>query len=298
MLFSISSSYFLFKQNKKYYLITSICLLYTHFYGVFYYLYNFLFSCFCFKKKRKDFIILNIILGLLFFPCVLLKLNSITSDFNSWLKPPQITDIIQTINLFSGHILIFFVFAVLLIFIYKKSSKRKKIFIVYNFGAIFSILVFAFIFSYLIKPLFMYRYFYVVYPCYLALCVILAKDIKYSLIVFILFISFGRLNHQNLYCNHNIYLSFVKNNLDKSKTNYVFMTDTVKGYREFLLDNIEPVYVRINTGINTINPLDFKIKKPSTCYILNLYLDDKVYSEAKNIELYKTSLGVFTKVEY
>jgi hypothetical protein len=298
MLFSVLTSLFLFKQNKKWYLIASICLLYTHFYGAFYYLYNFLFSVFYFKKRRKDYVAVNIIAGLSFLPCILFKLNSITSDFNSWIKPPQITDIINAINMFSGHIIIFLIFVIYTIFVFKNSSKRKKLFISYNFGAIAAVFIFAIIFSYLVKPVFLYRYFYIVYPSYLVLCAVLAKDIKLNILIFLLFVSFGRLNQQNLYCNHNLYLDFVKNNLDKSKTNYVFMTDTVKGYKEFLFDGAQTVYVRINTGINSINPSDWKIKKPCVCYILNLYLDDKVYSEIKNLELYKTSLGVFTRIEY
>ena len=298
-LFGVLTSYFLFKKNKKWYLITSICLLYTHFYGAFYYLANCLFSLFCFnKKERKSYFILNIIAGLSFIPCVLFKLQSITSNFNSWIKPPQLTDIIQTADLFSGYFLLFIIFVAFAVFAYKKSSKRRKIFIFYNLGVIFAVFLFAFIFSYLVKPIFLYRYFYVVYPCYIALCAVLAKDIRLNLITFIAFVSFSAPTIQNLYCNHNLYLDFVNNNLDKTKTNYVFMTDTVEGYREFLNDNIKPVYVSVNTGINTINPSDYGIKKPCICYILNLYLDDEVYSQAKNIELYKTSLGVFVKLEY
>ena len=298
-LFSILSSYFLFKQNKKGYFITSIALLYTHFYGAFYFLYNFIFSLFYFKnKKKKDFIILNIIAGLSFAPCVLLKIKSITSNFNSWIVPPEVSDIIQTINMFSGHIILFIAFLIFLAFAFKKASKRKKLFIIYNFSAIFMVFIFALIFSYLIKPIFLYRYFYIVYPCYIALCAILTTDIKLNIITFIFFITFARLNYQNLYCNHNLYLDFIKNDIDKSKTNYIFMTDTVQGYKEFLIDGAKPLYVQINTGIDTINPDDYGIKKPSVCYILNLYLKEEVYSEIKDIELHKTPLGVFARVVY
>ena len=76
------------------------------------------------------------------------------------------------------------------------------------------------------------------------------------------------------------------------------MADTVEYYKEFLFDNIKPIYVMINTGINRVNPLKYGVKKNSNCYVFNLYLDDEVFNEAKNIELYKTPLGVFTKIEY
>ena len=298
MLFSLLTSYFLFTKRKYYYLISSIALLYTHFYGAFYFLYNFLFSIFYLKRKRKDALTINLLAGLSFLPCLVFKLKNLPESFNSWIKIPQIEDYIHVIKTFSGYTLIFILLLLILVFVYKNSSKRKKLFISYNFFAIVFVIFAAIIFSYTIKPIFMYRYFYVISPSYIALFLCLTKKVWLNIIIFIVFSTQGFLGYQNLYCNHNLYLDFIKNDIDKTKENYVFMTDTIEGYKEFLFDGIKPIYIQINQGINTINPLKYGVKTPSFCYILNLYLDEKTYSEAKNIEIYKTPLGVFAKVEY
>ena len=131
-------------------------------------------------------------------------------------------------------------------------------------------LIFVGIFTYTVKPILTSRYLYIIYPCYLALCACLTKNIILNTGVFLLFISRAILIHQDLYCNHNLYIDFIKHNIDKTKENYVFMTDTVEGYKEFLFDGIKPIYVRINEGINTVNPLKYGVKKGSVCYVLNL----------------------------
>ena len=205
---------------------------------------------------------------------------------------------IHTIKTFCGYSIIFLIFLVVLLFVYKKSSKRKKLFISYNFAAILFVFIFAVVFSYLVKPIFMYRYFYIVYPSYIALCAVLSREIKMNIIIFLFFIAQGILGYQNLYCNHNLYLDFIKNDLDKKKANYIFYTDTIEGYREFLINNTKPIYVQINTGLNTIDPLKYGAQKPCICYVLNLHLDEKTFSEAKEIQLYKTPLGIFSHIEY
>ena len=49
------------------------------------------------------------------------------------------------------------------------------------------------------------------------------------------------------------------------------------------IDNTKPIYVQINTGLNTIDPLKYGAQKPCICYVLNLYLDGKKQSEIANI---------------
>ena len=73
MLLGVASSLFLFSfkgRNKIYYLFSSMMLLYTHFYGTFLVLYNFIFGFFfCFKKRKKiDFLKINLLCLISFLP--------------------------------------------------------------------------------------------------------------------------------------------------------------------------------------------------------------------------------------
>lgn len=299
MLLAILCSYYLFNFKKYPYLISSVAIMHLHFFGMFYVFSNFIFGLFYFKNKKKiNFIKTNIVAGILFAPCLIYKIITLPPTFNTWIDKPMLLHYIQTIKAFCGHIIIALLFSILMVYIFKKAKLKKKVFIGYNaFLIIFLTLIVA-IFSYLVKPIFVTRYFYIIYPCYLALCTTISKNIILNIIIFILFISKGYLIHQNLFCNHNLYLEFIYHTLDNSKTNYVIMTDTTQGYREFVKNNIKPIYIKINTGIKVIDPLKYGVEKGSVCYVLNLYLEDNTYNEAKNIELYKTPLGVFAKVEY
>ena len=58
------------------------------------------------------------------------------------------------------------------------------------------------------------------------------------------------------------------------------------------------IYLQVNKGIEVINIEEYNIKKPSVCNVLNLYLTDNIYKNSSKVELFKTPLGVFTKIEY
>jgi hypothetical protein len=106
-----------------------------------------------------------------------------------------------------------------------------------------------------------------------------------------------RVNYQNLYCNHNLYLEFIKNDVNISKTNYVFLTDTVQSYREFDVEGVKMIYLPVNIGIEDIDLTKYD-SRPFVAYVLNLYLNEATIQKAEKIELYKTPLGVFTKAEF
>ena len=316
MLLSVMSSLFLFnfkKKNRFYYFIVSSALLYTHFYGAFLVLYNFIFGFFFyFNKKRKfDFLRLNLFSFLVFLPILFYKKTSLSNDFNSWITKPNWLDIKLVLETFCGHGVLFLIFLIVCIYAFKKVRKRKeKVFVYYNFCSIVFIFISAIIFSYLIKPIFSYRYFYVVYPCYLALIsYFLCIDYKFKFqivlktIILIFFALYSRLNYQNLFCNHNLYLEFIKNDIDYSINNYIFMSDTIEGYRGFEdnfkdKNNVKIIYLPVNKGIKEIGFDSFNFKKPYSAYVINLYLKDDVYKNASIIELYKTPLGVYTKSVY
>ena len=97
--------------------------------------------------------------------------------------------------------------------------------------------------------------------------------------------------------NHNIYLDFVKKDIDKNKENYVFLTDTVEGYQDFVIDGANMKYIQVNRGFQIIDSKKYGIKKPAVLYVSNLYLSDDTIKQAKKIELYKSPLGIFCKVE-
>lgn len=300
MLLALFCGCFLLKNKKIPYLISTIALIYTHFYGFLFFIVNAIYSL-CFQKNKKSYFIVNLIIFISYIPLVLSKITSLSSDFNSWIMPPSSTDFIITIKTFLGSILFAAIFIALLIYVIKKSKKRTRRIIFYSVFMIIGTVFSALIFSYTIKPIFCYKYFYILYPYFIILFSIIASSFKFNLapfIIFILFIAPQRFNYQSFYLNHNIYLDFIKHDINKKQANYIFMTDTVEGYQEFLIEGTKPIYVRINSGINTINPSEFDIKKPCNCYIINLYLDNETYKQAKNIELYKSPLGIFAKVEY
>lgn len=313
VLCSIFLFQFILKRKKKallLYFITTLCFLYTHYWASFIVLFNFIFgSVLLFKRKAqfKNFIIVNLISFLLFIPEIILKRQSLTGDFNSWLKAPDFLDINLAIQTLMGNVLIFLLFLGLLFFCYKKAKKQDKILISYNAFLILFVFILATLFSYLIKPIFCYRYFYCVYPNCFILFIFLAtfkffKKQNYFLtfVLLILFTVFQRINYQNLFCNHNLFLDFIKNDIDKTKTNYVFLSDTVMNYLPFenqlKKDKVNFQYLPIGLGINTFSIKNLKLQKPYCIYLLNLYLDEYTLKNT-NVELFKTNLGVFVKIE-
>ena len=313
MLLSVLSSLFLFNfkgKNRIYYLISTIALLYTHFYGAFFVFYNFLFGFFFYldKKRKFEFLKLNLISFFTFLPILIYKKMALISDFNSWIEKPDWFDFRLVFETFSSKSFLFFVFLIGCFLALKFAKKRKeRVFIKYNLFAILFVFILAVIFSYLIKPIFCYRYFYVVYPCYIALIsYFLSLDFKFKMqivlktIILIVFGLYSRINYQNLFCNHNLYLEFIKNDIDYSMNNYIFMSDTVQGYSGFEdvfknKKNVKILYLPVNKGIKEIGFDDFNFQKPYSAYVLNLYLKDDVFQNASIIELYKTPLGVYTK---
>ena len=307
MLLAIINSYLLFKFNKKtkyYFLFSTLALLYTHFYAAFYVLYNFIFGLSIFKNKTKikNFILINIIAFLGFLPILIYKKTSLINEFNTWMKLPNTGDWTLFINSLFGNTFAFISLIFLIGIFYLKASKKDKLFLRYNFLAFIFILCSALLFTYLIKPIFYYKYFYIIFPnviiliSYICKC-FLEKKLGFIL-VFLLIFSFNfRLNQQNLFCNHNLYLDFIKYDIDKTKNNYIFMSDTTFGYKNFNIKDAKMLYLPINQGIENLDIQKYDIKKPAVIYLLNLYLDDNLLKAAKNIKLYKTPLGVFCKFE-
>ena len=306
MLLAILNSYFLFKfnnKNKFKYLISVVALLYTHFYGAFFVLYNFVFGLSIFKnKKLKSFISLNIVSFLCYLPLLIYKKASITSVFNTWLKIPTLDTYNSLTETLFGSFCGFVLFSIILVVLHFHCSKNQRLYIKYNYFAIIFVFLCAIVVTYLIKPIFFAKYFYIVFPNVLALIVLIysffaKRKIGLVLIFFLFFLFNFKISYQNLFCNHNLYIDFICNDIDKTKTNYVFLTDTVSGYKKFELKDTKLKYLPVNYGIDVLNIEKYDIKKPSVVYALNLYLDFKTLSIAKNIELYKTPLGVFCKIE-
>ena len=311
ILLAIINSYFLFKFKNKikfYYLISAIALLYTHFYAAFYVFYNFIFGSVLFfknKAKLKSFIVINIISFLVYLPIVISKKAGLTDDFNSWMDKPNLLDFIATISIFADKLILSILFLILCVIVYKKLEKKKeKLFFAYNFMAIVAVFVAALVFSYLIKPIFFYKYFYIIFANYLVLLVMIVSrsfKIKLGLVFAVLFfIAFGfvsRFNYQNLFCNHNLYIKYVQNDLDKTKNNYIFITDTVEGYKPYELEGANIISLRINNGLNTLDLKKHDFKKPAVVYASNLYLSDDSMDMYKKIYLFKSPLGVFFKIE-
>ncbi len=313
MLLSVLCSVFLFdfkKKNRIFYFISTLAMLYTHYYGAFLFLYNFIFGIFYLSKKRiKSFLAVNFISFLFYIPLIIYKIQGLTSDFNSWLKPPLRGDFELVFKTLAGSGTVFILFIIGTALLYCFLRKRKnKIFLKYNIFAIVFVFFASIIFSYVVKPIFLYRYFYIVYPMYLSVvCLFIVQDFKtkYNFIIsFLILFVFGlnsRLNKQNLFCNHNLYFEYIKHDIDISKNNIIYASDTVKGYKKFenILNNknTKIIYLPVNKGIEDINPLE-ENNPPFAAYILNLYLKDEAINKADKIELFKTHLGIFLKGEY
>lgn len=309
MLLVVINSYLFFKFNKRTkisYLFSTIALLYTHFYASFFVFYNFIVGLILFKKEKlKSFLITNFIAFLSFLPLLIYKKQALASDFNSWMKIPIIEDYMAVIGVFVGNVIFGIIFVILLIFAYKKiNKKREKLFFNYNLYSFFVVFVLAVLFSYLIKPIFCYRYFYVVYPAYLTLVVMIVfclsktKLKSFAAILALLFLTINaKINYQNLFCNHNLFLDYVKHDIDTTKHNYILASDTVEKYKEFVVDNANMVYIQVNKGANSVNLRKENFKENSVFYILNLYLSADTYKVIKKITLFKTVLGVYCKVE-
>jgi len=305
MLLGILNSYYLIRFKKIPYLISAILFLYTHFYSFFYILFNFLFGCFYFKKEKKNFILINLIIFLSYIPLILTKMKGIQSSFNSWIKVPQLNDYLLLINSIFSSFILLTIFLFLIFWIYKKMNLKNKIFLFYNSFLILFIIICVIIFSYLIKPIFFYKYFYIIYPNFIALLILIINNLNQNIyikriiliLIFLLFMTHMRFNYQYAYCNHNLFIDFIKHN-QNNKNTYIFMSDTVIGYEDFKIKNTKPIFLKVNKGIKSINPMEYNIQKPCDCYVLNLYLDKKVYENSKKINLFKTPLGVFVKIEY
>ena len=311
MLLALLNSYFLFKfknKTKMHYLISTIALLYTHFYAAFYVFYNFIFGCFLFfknKQKLKSFLVTNIVSFVVYLPLIICKKASLSNDFNSWMHAPDFVEFFKALGIFIGDLFIFLIFVCVCYFVYRKIEKKKdKLLFEYSFLGIVAVFIFALLFSWLIKPIFFYKYFYVVFPLFLVLLVMVLTH-KYKVVYraflavlfFFLFSISSILNYQNLFCNHNLYIKYVENSLDKTKNNYVFITDTVEGYKPFELEGVKTISIQVNKGINTLNLREYDFKKPAVVYASNLYLSSDSMNDAKKINLFKSPLGVFFKVE-
>lgn len=307
MLLAVINSYFLFKFNNKTkfnYLISAIAILNTHFFGVFFVFYNFIFGLSIFKNKAKikNFVLMNIVAALVFLPILIYKKVSIISDFNSWIPLPIKESYLSTINILFGSLLVMFLLLVVVFAMYFKAAKKEKLFIKYNCFAILFVMFCAALFSYLIKPIYHFRYFYVVFPCALMLVSLVfnylsRKRFGLILIFFLFFVLNYKFIPFSLFCNHNLYIDFIHHDIDKTKNNYVFATDTVEGYKDFMIDGAKMIYVPVNKGIDILDSEKYNIKGPAVIYTLNLYLDDNYLKIAKNVELYATPLGTICKIE-
>lgn len=307
MLLAIINSYFLFKFNNKTkfnYLISVIALLNTHFYGAFYVFYNFIFGLSIFKNKTKikNFILINLVAFLSFLPILIYKKTSISSNFNSWIPLPIKESYLSTLNLLFGNIFVLIIILLIILIIYFKTTSKNRLFIKYNCFAILFTMFFAIIFSYLIKPIYNFKYFYIVFPNALAIVsfvygYLLKKRFGLILIFFLFFTLNYRFSTQNLYCNHNLFFDFIRSDINKTKANYIFATDTIQGYKNFEIDNAKIIYIPANQGISILSRDDYDIEKPAIVYLLNFYLDENYLKIAKKITIYKSPLGFFAKME-
>ena len=220
-LMSILSIYYYLKMDKEpkkyviFYLISSVLMLYTHVFGVFViivenidFLINFL--------KNRDFkklikwIIIQISILILFMPWILVivsRMENFKTVTGKWIERPTFFGpsqqaLLYTFNDFAGNFSLFIIY--LFIFVYSiKNFKNEKNYILYIW--LFFPILFCFIFSRYLTPIYVTRYFI---SSSIALYILLSFSlgkikytvIKYGFIFLIFFFSIiAIINQSNIY---------------------------------------------------------------------------------------------------
>lgn len=171
-----------------------------HYYMVLFLIFNFIYIGFYFIKNKKynDFLkFFNInLFASLFFIMFLsktgLEFGMNNSSFNSWIVLPDIQKIKTTVfYIFNGAIssLLSLVFFIKSLFNHKK-TKNDEI-IIYLFSLIVFVLISSILISYFIKPIFVERYFALLYPVFIIfLTLVFSNSYKNKYIIFLFTIWF------------------------------------------------------------------------------------------------------------
>lgn len=297
-LFVVLFSYLIFKilekNDKKYYIayfILLFCAINTHYYQIFLMISNFLFLSFFFIKEKQyksllNFTLLNFVAILTFLPyffyCALNEamLNSAFNDHLPNINLALIKNII--LYIFGGltSLLLSIVFFIKTLKNKEVSPNTKRI-LVYSFYTIFSILIIALIFSLIIRPMIIQRYFAFLVPLFIIFLSIILS-LNYKKRVLFLFLSFIW-----IFCIQSNYSSNLETIKKKCMIDNNVLELSNKYFEKHQNKNIYVIYKRVGFNFETLINKKIKyynldeIKKDSNYEKETLKLISKIKKEDK-----------------
>lgn len=296
------------KKDNAIYLILSILIINTHYFGVLVVIGNLIFSLYLSilkkqYKKIKSLILLNLVSLLSFLPFFIITAYSKAlkdTTFNSFISTLSYENTINSLLFITNGALSLIIFSVCTYFYLKnKANKKQQLIVFYAIFIIFFTIFCALILSYLIRPMLTTRFMLIFIPLFIMLSsVYLSLVNKKSVLIFLIWLfacqNYMVKNEENYIkrrtSENNIYYiskQFEQNN--KGKT-YVLTRPSGNVYNQYFSDlldeNIDYIFVKQEKSIKNKdyvkklinNELD-KIKTkgaPVTVFTTILPVDDKI----------------------
>jgi uncharacterized membrane protein len=270
---STLSIYSLITSKKKLFFISNLLNFYTHYFSFFIFLIEVIYIFYLERNKntkfKKNFYFLWPLL--FYLPWIIFLFFNNSGSTNFWIKKLELNEIWQVpffiytgyekdfnfydqkIKYFNQYFLVIFLIT---IFFWKKIKKEKKIFLIFLWGIIFPFLIF--IFSYLIKPIFLPRYLIIFNIGFLLFLFFIFSKLP-KIIAFVLMLLLLYLN-----INYNTFQIKERKKMDLKKI-------------IFEIKNIS----KANDVIYVVNELDFHVAQ----YYFGeekVYIYDKKYEEIPN----------------
>lgn len=296
------------KKDNAIYLILSILIINTHYFGVLVVIGNLIFSLYLSilkkqYKKIKSLILLNLVSLLSFLPFFIITAYSKAlkdTTFNSFISTLSYENTINSLLFITNGALSLIIFSVCTYFYLKnKANKKQQLIVIYAIFITFFTIFCALILSYLIRPMLTTRFMLIFIPLFIMLSsVYLSLVNKKTVLIFLIWLfacqNYMVKNEENYIkrrtSENNIYYiskQFEQNNKEKT---YVLTRPSGNVYNQYFSDlldeNIDYIFVKQEKSIKNKdyvkklinNELD-KIKAkgaPATVFTTILPIDDKI----------------------
>ena len=193
--------------KKLGYLISTVAMLYTHFYGIFYVMFQNIYYLLIYRKDIKNWIILQGSILLLFIPWLPFVLAQTTRIINKGLPiigPPTLEKFYRTMETFSGNGIILYIFFLIgmiyVLRLYKKirldknkknrKEEIKSSGIIFLLGWLFVPIIISMAISYFIMPIYVDRYVIASLPSLILIFSMMTYNIRKTVIILALLIIF------------------------------------------------------------------------------------------------------------
>ncbi len=281
-------TYFLFKILKEektkdciIYAILTAVICNTHYYGILFVFFNYIYGIvyFIFKKKKKfplKFILTGVVAAVTFLPYFLYTSYSkamMNATFNAWIPDINFEQIKKCVLYLFGGILSFILSLVFFVQTLKKPSSKEKELLIYLFLAIFAVLFQAITVSYILRPIFVEKYLTFLIPLFIMYLSILFNrvNLKYGIILFIIwalcfFNAKGLKNNQKQNLTDSPVIMAYEWNKTFPNDNVYVITNLsgikyLKCHREYVLEKIQYIQKSPFETEDTINEIMKKDKK-------------------------------------